>query len=250
MYRPPDFEGADNDLDEYLELRNIAATNVPLYSIVHPTNTWRLRKAVDFDFPAAVTLPPGGHLLVVGFDPANTTRLAEFRSTYSLSATTLVLGPWNGKLDNSGEAIELLRPDLPNTNTVPYILVEKIAYRDRAPWPPAADGLGSSLQREPITAFGNDPAHWFAAPPTPGANNSVLRFSAVDLSPDGSWVELGFEAMAGRAYTLQSILLSPGAAWSNTDTIPSASTNRIVTISIPLADHPGRIFRLVTPALP
>jgi hypothetical protein len=80
-----------------------------------------------------------------------------------------VFGPWQGKLDNSGEAIELLRPDNPNTNLVPYILVEKVAYRDDDPWPAGADGLGSSLQRQPIAAFGNDPAHWFAAPPTPGA---------------------------------------------------------------------------------
>jgi hypothetical protein len=182
MYHPPDLAGEDNDLDEYLELRNVATTNVPLYAAAYPTNTWRLRKAVEFDFPTGVSLPPGGHLLVVGFDPADAARLASFRATYGLSTTTPVFGPWSGKLDNSGEVIEFLRPDFPNTNAVPYFLVEQVAYRDDVPWPAAADGLGNALQRQPISAFGNDPIHWFAAPPTPGASNTLNLAPAVTLT--------------------------------------------------------------------
>ncbi len=172
MYHPADSDGGDNDLDEYLELRNIAATNVPLYSPAYPTNTWRLRNAVDFDFPIGATIAADSHLLVVGFNPANAILLSEFRSTYQLDSSVAVFGPWTGKLDNSGETVELLRPDNPNSNAVPYIVMEKVAYRDQAPWPEAADGFGSSLQRQPVLAFGNDPVHWFASSPTPGAVNS------------------------------------------------------------------------------
>jgi hypothetical protein len=182
MYHPPDLTGADNALDEYLELRNLTATNVPLYAPAHPTNTWRLRNAVEFNFPTGLTLPPHGHLLVVGFDPADAALLSAFRDRYQLSPTTPIFGPWKGKLDNSGEAIKLLRPDHPNSNAVPYILVEEIHYRDDVPWPASADGAGHALQRQPIAAFGNDPVHWFAAPPTPGAENTLNLPPAVVLS--------------------------------------------------------------------
>ena len=55
MYHPPDVVvGAvtnDNRLDEYIELRNITAQPVPLYDPGAPNNHWRLRDAVDFEFP-------------------------------------------------------------------------------------------------------------------------------------------------------------------------------------------------------
>src|SRR5262249_51468167 len=54
MYRPADqaFYGTtfNNVLDEYIELQNITGTNVALYDVSYPTNTWHLRNAVDFDF--------------------------------------------------------------------------------------------------------------------------------------------------------------------------------------------------------
>jgi hypothetical protein len=69
MYHPPDLEGADNDLDEYLELRNLTTTNVTAPSPAYPTNTWRLRKAVEFDFPPGVTLPPAATCSSSGLIP-------------------------------------------------------------------------------------------------------------------------------------------------------------------------------------
>ena len=48
--------------------------------------------------------------------------------------------------------------------------VDAVRYNDKAPWPPAADGGGFSLQRKQRAAFGDDPANWEAAPPTPGAD--------------------------------------------------------------------------------
>ena len=41
-------------------------------------------------------------------------------------------------------------------------------YNDKAPWPPAADGSGPSLQRKSGFAYGNDPINWEGALPTPG----------------------------------------------------------------------------------
>jgi hypothetical protein len=48
------------------------------------------------------------------------------------------------------------------------VLVERISYLDRYPWDADADGTGWSLQRVLPSSFGNDPANWLAAAPTPG----------------------------------------------------------------------------------
>lgn len=176
MYHPPDVAGEDDNLNEFIELQNIATTNTPLYDPTAPTNTWRLRGAVDFSFPANTMLTPGSRVLVVGFDPAFYSALrSAFITKYSAPTNTLIFGPWSGKLDNSGDSILLECPDHPNvtpTNIfVPYYLVEQVAYRDSAPWPTNADGSGASLQRIEATLFANDPANWQAALPTPAQSN-------------------------------------------------------------------------------
>ena len=170
MYRPPDTNGVDNDLDEFIELQNIVDTNVPLYFVGAATNTWRLRNAVDFDFPTNQTLAAGARLLVVGFNPTNAAQLSAFRAKYGVSNSVAVYGPWSGKLDNSGDTIELKQADTPDgiTGFVPFIMIDKVAYRDQAPWPAGADGIGNSLQRFNNSGFGNDPTNWFAAGTTAG----------------------------------------------------------------------------------
>jgi hypothetical protein len=96
---------------------------------------------------------------------------------YQVPAEIPVFGPWHGKLDNSGETLELKSPDKPDvtpTNViVPYITVEKLGYSDTFPWPANSDGLGCSLQRIVPGAYGNDPANWAAAMPTAGQPNAV-----------------------------------------------------------------------------
>ncbi len=176
MYHPPDQGTNDNVLDEFVELRNITTAPVALFDAAHPTNTWHLRDAVDFDFASGTTIPAGGYLLVVSFNPINNpATLAAFRARYSVSASTPIVGPWSGRLANDTDDIELRRPDEPNLDgAVPYILVERVRYQDTAPWPADADGTGRSLQRVDNTLFGNDPANWAAASPTPGPQASGL----------------------------------------------------------------------------
>lgn len=175
MYHPAPVHGTNNVLDEFIELQNIVATNVPLYFPGVPTNTWRLRNAVDFDFPTNQTLAAGARLLVVGFDPANSAQLAAFRARYGVSNSVAVYGPWAGRLDNTGETIELKQPDDPDlvggVLFTPFIMIDQVAYRDAAPWPPGADGIGNSLQRVSLSGFGNDPTNWFAAGVTAGRAN-------------------------------------------------------------------------------
>jgi hypothetical protein len=172
MYHPPDIGTNDNVIEEFIELHNRSSQTVFLYDTNHPANTWRLREAVDFDFPPGVSLAPGSTLAVVSFDPAtNTLALAQFQARYGTNAQ--LFGPSLGKLDNSGESVELYRPDAPETlpgpdfGLVPFLLVDRVHYRDLAPWPTNADGGGYSLQRLNPAVYGNEPTNWAARTPTP-----------------------------------------------------------------------------------
>jgi hypothetical protein len=188
MYHPPDLGTNDNPRDEFIELRNITTAPVALFE---GTNGWRLRDAVDFDFPAGTVLAPGSYLLVVSFDPTNNpAALAAFRSQYHLDLSVPIVGPWSGKLANDNEDIELRRPGIPDTNGVPSILVERVRYSDTLPWPAEADGTGFSLQRLNEAAFGNDPINWTAAAPTPGPQ-------AAPIDTDGDGLPDPWESLYG-----------------------------------------------------
>lgn len=174
MYHPPDLTGGlDNLTDEFIELQNITATAVPLYDPAASTNRWKLRDAVSFEFPPGTSIPANGIIVVVGFSPADTALLNAFKAKYAVQAGAVILGPYDGKLDNSSDSVELARPDPPQTigpdaGLVPYILVDKVKYFDTYPWPLGPDGGGQSLTRVTAGAYGNDPANWSAATPSPG----------------------------------------------------------------------------------
>ena len=159
----------DNMEEEFIELHNITGGTVPLYDPAHPANTWRLRDAVSFDFPTNLSIGAGEYLIVANINSADPAALAAFRARYSLSPSVPVVGPYSGKLDNDSGKIELYRPDSPEPTGVPYTLVERIHYRDAAPWDAAADGIGAALQRIVVSAYGNDPTNWVAGGTSPGA---------------------------------------------------------------------------------
>ncbi|HXT41885.1 MAG TPA: lamin tail domain-containing protein [Candidatus Angelobacter sp.] len=170
----------ENTAEEFIELRNITASSVPLFDPAATTNTWKVSGGVGFTFPQNVTLPAGGYLLLVNFDPvANATSLGAFRAKYGVSGSVPVYGPYSGNLNNTGESIALFKPDPPqlpphpDAGFVPYVLVEEINYSALSPWPAGAAGTGNSLQRKVGTDFGDDPANWIAASPTAGAPNAV-----------------------------------------------------------------------------
>lgn len=170
MYHTP------NDLaeEEFIELLNLSSNNLPLFDPEAPTNTWKLTDGVDFIFPTNRWLAPGEHILITG-----ASNLTAFRSTYQLAASIQVLGPWTGRLNNAGETLRLYRPDPPNSNGIPYILVDRLDYSDAAPWPKAADGRGPSLERISVTNYGNTAANWYAGAPggSPGAAPAIGLFN-------------------------------------------------------------------------
>lgn len=209
-YHPPDDvvpgeSTNDNSRIEFIELRNITGQGVLFYDpIIYRdedgirlprgeiyadgrTNTWRIRGGVDFNFPTNVILPANSFALVVNFDPAtDQTRLAEFRAAFpNVPDTVPLFGPYKGKLSNGGASVALQKPDPPqgplhsdDFQFVPYILVDRIKYNDKAPWPTGPDGMGESLQRATSSDYGNDPANWKGAVPTPGLVNTDTPLTA------------------------------------------------------------------------
>jgi hypothetical protein len=200
MYNPPSVGTNNNTRDEYIELNNFTHQTVALFDQNAITNTWRLDGGVEFAFPTNLALPPDGYLLVVSFDPrTNSTALAAFRSYYELGANTIILGPYRGRLENLGERIGLYRPDAPiappspDAGLVPYILVDQLHYGPVSPWPPEADGTGQSLQRRVRSRYGDDPANWQAAEPTPGGPNP----GGSDSDTDGDGLPDEWELASG-----------------------------------------------------
>jgi len=119
------------------------------------------------------SIPAGGFLLIVR-DPV------AFAWRYPNVPAEIILGPYEGKLSNSGERLELSMPgDIDETGESYYIRVDRVNYSDGSHpedvpgamdlWPVEPDGNGSSMTRKILTGYGNDPENWIASTPSPGS---------------------------------------------------------------------------------
>lgn len=195
--------------DEFLELKNIAPQTVLLYDPSHPTNTWRLGNGVGFSFPTGQQLAPGETALLVRTNPA------AFRTKYGLQPSLQIFGPFTNALSNSGERLELFRPDepqgpdRPDAGFVPYLLIEEVDYKPGPPWPADAAGTGAYLERIDSSRYGNDPANWRAA----GALQTPLNLQAEWITPSA----LRLTVIGPRVVPLrlESSPAPTGAAWTS-----------------------------------
>jgi len=173
MYNPASEADA-----EYIELLSISAEAVTLYDAIAGA-PWRFtddpdNPGIEFHFPAdpPIVLAPG-ECLIIAKD------LAVFEATYTVAAGVQVFAWVEGKLANSSEKIQLSMPIDGDDDA--WIRLDRVVYSDGLhpedfaagvdPWPLQADGFGGSLTRIDPAAYGNDPANWQAAMPTPGFVN-------------------------------------------------------------------------------
>ena len=261
MYHPPDVIVAgvtnDNVLDEYIEIQNTSSSRVVLFDPNHRANTWQIGKAVSYVFPGESYLEPGEVCLVVGFDPIiETSTLESFQLKYSVPFGVSVFGPWKGKLVNSSDTIELLRPDAPqipphpDAGYVPYLIVDKVKYADVVPWPFQADGFGKSLHRTGAATYGNEPSSWTAATPSPGTGFATsLRISSVSTS--AGQIVVSFNAVVGQTYSLQTRDNVASGTWTKVSDVTGVTSTglREVTDAVVPATK-ARFYRIVTPAQP
>ena len=175
MYNPdwPDDSPYPNDQYEYVELQNISAEPITLYDY-ETDEPWKFTDGIAFTFPtdAPVTIPAGGFLLL-------TKNSAAFSWRYPDVPAEIILGPYDGKLSNSSERLQLTMPgDVDLVGERQYIRIDRVNYSDGSHpedspgwidlWPIDSDGQGASLSRKVATDYGNDPENWIAATPSPG----------------------------------------------------------------------------------
>jgi hypothetical protein len=233
MYHPADVfaNGAywnDTD-DEFVELINRSGQAVSLYDPANPTATWKIEGGIQFTFPAGTSIPANGVVVLVNFDPA--TDLAQksvFQSKYSLPGNGKLFGPYSGNLGNDGDRITLLMPDAPipsgsNGTQIPYMVEDQVEYSDHGGWNAGADGFGFSLTRKDLAGYGNDPAKWSAALPTPGNAASPAAGPTITTQPKTQFASVGqtvsFNVQASGSGTLKYQWLFKGQP------IPSATSS-------------------------
>ena len=162
---------------EWLELHNLMAVDMDL-------SGWGLANGVRFVFPGGTILPGGGYLTLAG-DPA---------ALQAATGATNVLGPFEGRLANEGERLELI-----NQNGR---LMDTVRYGFGGRWPVAPSGSGLPLAKKAPGLASEEPDSWTVAAQlggTPSARNfpsgvpplSALRFNEVS-SPLARpfWIEL------------------------------------------------------------
>jgi len=151
---------------EYVKLKNTGEARVDLWDVAgdNPDSTWSI-DGIGFSFPAGTSLEPGAELVVANSEPD------LFRSTYDVDPELAVYGPFGNSsadgtaaLRNGGETITLLWPDVSDGLVTPLLVMDRVAYDDRSPWP-GADGNGLALVRRDETSYSNESTAWTAQAP-------------------------------------------------------------------------------------
>ncbi len=144
-YHPDSAEAAR----EYIELHNQMSVDVDL-------SGWEITGGVDYVFPAGTVIPGRGYLVLVA-DPAGV------QAAYGAAGA---LGPWSGRLSNSGEDLHLRD----NNGRE----MDELDYGTGGRWPVGADGGGPSLTKRAPNLPSASPESWttsWQTGGTPGAAN-------------------------------------------------------------------------------
>jgi len=172
MYHPPK---GGSDL-EFVELFNDSPTTCEV-------GGWKFTSGIEFTFPPQTTIAAQDYLVVVADTEA-------IRRAYKI---TNVIGPFRGNLDNAGAIVELRNAE--------GGLIDRVDYKDDAPWPAGADGTGHSISLVDRLSDNERGQSWALSNEiggTPGRENfpngsrspSVLINEILCESSKETWVEL------------------------------------------------------------
>jgi len=109
------------ELVEFVELHNTAAEDIDL-------SGWYFRSGISYRFGAGATLPAGGYIIVAQ-NPAHIQ--AKWSSARLSVSSHLLFGPFEGKLSNDGENIELCNAFDEQ--------IDRVDYQLGFPWPTVGD---------------------------------------------------------------------------------------------------------------
>lgn len=152
-YDPIDMGEDAGSLREFIELHNPGPDAVDL-------SGYAFTEGIQFTFPDGASIGSGAYIVVARV-PSD---------SYWRGASYPVFGPYEGKISNGGEELELRRAD--------GSLVEWLIYDDDLPWPRGADGYGPSIERIAWDLPAHDFHSWrasFSEGGTPGRVNSVIE---------------------------------------------------------------------------
>lgn len=160
MYNPAD------TVSEFIEIKNIGKSAVPLYDEADTTRTWKI-PSVGCTFPLGSVLQAGEIALIV----SDAVPVDTLKNRYSIS-DSVQLFTMTGTLNDTVDSLILAKPDVDSASLtlpqLPYMTVDRVVYANKGDWPSEADGTGKSLQRVNPEDYANDPANWKAANPGPG----------------------------------------------------------------------------------
>ena len=181
MYNPS-IEGQvpENLAEEFIEIHNQGAEPVDM-------STWRLVRGINFQFPEQTWLEAGAYIVVAA-------DVDTFQEKYP--EVGAVLGPWDGRLSNSGETIELVDTDGQTVDRLHYADQGDWAQRILGPWDNGHrgwtwqaehDGLGRSLELMALNRPNEYGQNWDASQidgGTPGQANSISQATLAPMIVD------------------------------------------------------------------
>lgn len=140
MYHPPDEGDIDGDAFEFIELKNANPFGIDISGV-------RFVSGIKYEFPRGTRLGPGEFVVLVA-DPA------AFALKYP---GVRIGGVYEGRLANGGERVTIV-----HAAGAPLFSVE---YKDKPPWPAAADGIGFSIVScaQNSNPDPDDPLNWRAS---------------------------------------------------------------------------------------
>ncbi|MGD2095854.1 MAG: lamin tail domain-containing protein, partial [Phycisphaerales bacterium] len=153
------------ELVEFIELYNFGSTNVDL-------SGWYFSDGISYQFPPGTTLSAGGYIIIAQNLSHISDKWGGVSGRYEIPQN-LILGPFEGKLRNEGEKIELCDADGEE--------IDRVDYQLGFPWPTVGDAVpddepGTVHSIQLINPFiDNDLAgSWRSALPTPAAYNQSV----------------------------------------------------------------------------